>query len=99
MSCMHADLTEDTELDEEGDEDELAVNSETGELLDTDLECPLHSTAEGEPYCVCPNGVHCTIGYPCPPLLHCEPRTAMPMCKAKPLYARGGLPNEQLCMC
>ena len=39
----------------------LAVNSETGELLDADVECPLDSTAEGEPYCVCPNGVHCTV--------------------------------------
>ena len=58
MCGLRADPTEDTEL-EEGDEDDLTVDSETGELLDSDIECPLESTAEGEPRCVCPNGIHC----------------------------------------
>ena len=88
MLRMHADPTEDAEL-EEGDEDELAVDSETGELLDTDVESPLESTAKGEPYSMCPDGIHCPFVHHCPPLLHCMPSTAMPMCRAKrPLYWR-----------
>ena len=52
MDCMHVDPTEDTEL-EEGDEDELAVDSETGELLESDVDCSLEIVAEGEPCSVC----------------------------------------------
>ena len=85
MPLMHADPTEDTELEEEGDEDELAVNSETGELLDADVECPLDSTAEGEPVSLCLIGVHCTVVYHCLPVLYCVPRKAMPTCRVSEL--------------
>lgn len=82
MPLMHADPTEDIELEEEGDEDELAVNSETGELLDSDVERPLDSTTEGEPYSACPDGVHYPRVYHCTPVLHCLPCIAMPVAKA-----------------